>query len=230
MANNLLERADSLVRRYYDPTTGQFLSVDPAVDVTGTPYVYTAGDPVNGSDPLGLFCLGLCTFTNAVHYVAKHRKAFEVGAGVVLGVAAAATGVGAIAEAAAAATAVAGSAAAASATTTGFLLGASSAALGFGAAALDYGPCVHDHNSAACLGLGFGTTGAFLGGVGALGSGLVATGVIADSSLAAGVLGGVGAFGLNVGFAGTTLDIFDSFGSLTSLPSIEQVANSVLGC
>jgi hypothetical protein len=42
------------VGRYYDPTTGQFLSVDPLVDETGEPYVYTGGDPVNGSDPSGL--------------------------------------------------------------------------------------------------------------------------------------------------------------------------------
>ena len=47
-----------LVHRYYDPVTAQFLSVDPAVDKTGTPYAFTGGDPVNGSDPTGLWwCL-----------------------------------------------------------------------------------------------------------------------------------------------------------------------------
>lgn len=40
--------------RYYDPATGQFLSVDPLVDVTGQPYAYTGGDPVNSSDQAGL--------------------------------------------------------------------------------------------------------------------------------------------------------------------------------
>jgi RHS repeat-associated protein len=40
--------------RYMDPTTGQFLSVDPDVAVTGQPYSFTNGDPVNGSDPTGL--------------------------------------------------------------------------------------------------------------------------------------------------------------------------------
>jgi hypothetical protein len=44
----------SLVGRYYDPSTEQFLSVDPAVAATGTPYAFTGGDPVNGSDPDGL--------------------------------------------------------------------------------------------------------------------------------------------------------------------------------
>lgn len=56
------KRIDS-VHRYYDPTTGQFLSVDPLADMTGTPYAFTGGDPVNGSDPAGLgpICvLGVC--------------------------------------------------------------------------------------------------------------------------------------------------------------------------
>lgn len=42
------------VRRYYDPGTGQFLSVDPAVDQTEQPYAYVNGDPVDSVDPLGL--------------------------------------------------------------------------------------------------------------------------------------------------------------------------------
>jgi RHS repeat-associated protein len=44
--------------RYYDPSTQQFLTVDPMSEVTGEPYTYTGGNPVNGVDPLGLFCLG----------------------------------------------------------------------------------------------------------------------------------------------------------------------------
>ena len=43
-----------LIGRYYDPQTGQFLSVDPLVDETGEPYSYTSGDPVNVIDPIGL--------------------------------------------------------------------------------------------------------------------------------------------------------------------------------
>src|ERR1700676_190892 len=48
----------SVVHRYYDPGTGQFLSVDPLANITGTPYAYTGGDPVNGSDPAGLMIKG----------------------------------------------------------------------------------------------------------------------------------------------------------------------------
>jgi hypothetical protein len=44
------------VRRYYDPATGQFISVDPAVDQTEAPYAYVGGDPVDGIDPAGLGC------------------------------------------------------------------------------------------------------------------------------------------------------------------------------
>jgi len=41
------------INRYYDPTTDQFLSVDPMVDQTGQPYVFTNDNPLNSTDPLG---------------------------------------------------------------------------------------------------------------------------------------------------------------------------------
>ena len=44
------------MNRYYDPVTGQFLSLDPLVDETGQSYAYTGDDPVDGVDPSGL-CL-----------------------------------------------------------------------------------------------------------------------------------------------------------------------------
>ena len=41
------------MHRYYDPSTGQFLSVDPLVDETGQAYSYTGNDPVDETDPSG---------------------------------------------------------------------------------------------------------------------------------------------------------------------------------
>ena len=46
--------AISSIDRYYDPQTGQFLSVDPMVATTGEAYAYTGDDPVNDTDPGGL--------------------------------------------------------------------------------------------------------------------------------------------------------------------------------
>jgi hypothetical protein len=42
--------------RYYDPATGQFLTVDPMVATTLSPYGYVAGNPLNATDPTGLMC------------------------------------------------------------------------------------------------------------------------------------------------------------------------------
>jgi hypothetical protein len=42
--------------RWYDPGTGQFLSVDPDLAETDQPYAYASDDPVNNSDPSGLYC------------------------------------------------------------------------------------------------------------------------------------------------------------------------------
>jgi RHS repeat-associated protein len=46
-----------LVHRWYDPVTGQFLTVDPDVAETNTPYVYVGDDPLDGTDPLGMICI-----------------------------------------------------------------------------------------------------------------------------------------------------------------------------
>ena len=40
--------------RWYDPGTGEFISVDPDLAETGEPYAYAGDDPVNGGDPSGL--------------------------------------------------------------------------------------------------------------------------------------------------------------------------------
>ena len=47
---------DCSVGRYYDPATGQFLSVDPEVEQTLEAYQYVGDDPVNATDALGLGC------------------------------------------------------------------------------------------------------------------------------------------------------------------------------
>ena len=59
-----------LVNRYYDPSTDQFLAVDPLVGETGQAFSYANNDPVNGSDPSGLitcpsWLLGCGVVTNA---------------------------------------------------------------------------------------------------------------------------------------------------------------------
>jgi RHS repeat-associated protein len=43
--------------RYYDPATSQFLTRDPIVAATRSPYAYVQGNPLNGTDPSGL-CWG----------------------------------------------------------------------------------------------------------------------------------------------------------------------------
>jgi len=42
------------VNRYYDPSSYQFLSIDPKVGTTLQPYAFVGGDPLNSEDPLGL--------------------------------------------------------------------------------------------------------------------------------------------------------------------------------
>jgi len=58
---------DCSVGRYYNPVTGQFLSVDPLVQQTEQPYEYVNGNPVNDTDALGL---GGCVW-NPLCYLGK---------------------------------------------------------------------------------------------------------------------------------------------------------------
>jgi hypothetical protein len=209
MQEGIREAACS-VHRYYDPATGQFLSVDPAAALTQAPYSYAGDDPMNQADELGLWPswgdlnpvsaaqrAWNDTGGKAVSYVHQHQTAFEVGAGVGLGVLAAATGVGAIVE---------GS----------VLFAGVSFTAGLGASALDYGPCMHGENTA-CIGLGLGLTGSVAGGFGFAGAGLVASGVIAEDSTTSAILAGLGAFGWNVGMAGTILDATTGIASASAL-------------
>ena len=45
---------DRRINRYYDSSTGEFISVDPIVGQTGTPYTYASDNPLSKNDPLGL--------------------------------------------------------------------------------------------------------------------------------------------------------------------------------
>jgi RHS repeat-associated protein len=77
----------SAINRYYDPTTDQFLSIDPKVASTNQPYVFTNDNPLNSTDPMGLsggaiYPPGPCKkncgpsithmLKSVVNYVAKH--------------------------------------------------------------------------------------------------------------------------------------------------------------
>jgi len=44
--------------RQYDPATAQFTSVDPLAPITREPYAYAGNNPLNMSDPTGLFSIG----------------------------------------------------------------------------------------------------------------------------------------------------------------------------
>jgi RHS repeat-associated protein len=70
-----------LINRFYDPSTGQFLSVDPDVAQTNQPYVFTNDDPLNGTDPLG-FCWpsSLCKAFDKVTHVADDSRHDVAGA------------------------------------------------------------------------------------------------------------------------------------------------------
>jgi trimeric autotransporter adhesin len=51
-----------LVDRYYDSSTGQFLSVDPLLTATRQPYLYGNGNPVRNTDPHGTSACGWTSY------------------------------------------------------------------------------------------------------------------------------------------------------------------------
>jgi RHS repeat-associated protein len=85
--------------RYYDPSTGQFLTRDPITALTREPYAYVADNPLNATDPMGLCninpfsgdsCLGVVVgaVTTAGNFVARAAVGVEeAGAGISAGVA-----------------------------------------------------------------------------------------------------------------------------------------------
>ena len=147
-----------LFKRFYDPSTDQFLSIDSDVQQTDQPYVFTNDDPLNSTDPLGLWSWNPISDIKQAgkdvgHFVATHK----VADGIVLGVLSVATGgvaleVVALGEA--------GFAAAA--------LGATGVVTGFGASALDANACKKG-SATACGGAILGVIGASSGGAALLG-------------------------------------------------------------
>jgi len=68
--------------RYYDPTTGQFLTRDPLEAQTQQPYSYANDNPVNNTDPSGLW-LGISWLPSpgqAINFVVNHAKPIGEGA------------------------------------------------------------------------------------------------------------------------------------------------------
>ena len=71
-----------LRNRYYDPTTAQFLTQDPAISTSSSPYAYVAGNPLNATDLAGLYP-GEGLVNKAKRYlgdVTKGTKSVAVGA------------------------------------------------------------------------------------------------------------------------------------------------------
>lgn len=75
------------VRRYYDPQTGQFISVDPLIDQTQAPYAYVGDDPIDNTDPSGLdLCLfGHCVYTHSFDPMASVDAWINIGRGATFG-------------------------------------------------------------------------------------------------------------------------------------------------
>jgi RHS repeat-associated protein len=187
--------------RYYDTATGQFLSRDPMVATTRDPYAYVVGNPLNRTDPTGMWGLpdlNPADWVGAVADTATHlclRNPFggdnDSGGchttlstsqgGIALGA------VGIIASGGALLAPIgAGTAAVA--------LGWAGVAAGGAAVAEDVGPCVHGNQlSRVAVGLGAGATG--FGGLG-----MFATAGSATADIA-------GLLALNWGFGAVVADI-----------------------
>ncbi len=164
--------------RTYDPSTAQFLSVDPINELTRQPYNYALDNPLNLADPSGL--CGLLEVSCYVEEGAKEvAKGVEAGAqwvgehpteaaGIALGAVSAATGVGAIADVAALS----------DIGITPVVLGGVSGVTGATGAALDAQKCFDTGGAAACIGFGLNGAGAGLG----LGATLMEAGIIDGSA------------------------------------------------
>jgi RHS repeat-associated protein len=72
--------------RHYDPTTGQFTSVDPLVTVTEEPYGYVGGNPANWQDPSGRFRIPGTSYCIDIADSACHGSARDEHGGTIQGI------------------------------------------------------------------------------------------------------------------------------------------------
>lgn len=70
-----------LQNRFYDPMTGQFMTVDPLVSLTAAPYSYAGDDPTNLTDPTGEVTLNDCYSAggSALHIAGSLSLCFNFG-------------------------------------------------------------------------------------------------------------------------------------------------------
>jgi hypothetical protein len=188
------------INRYYDPSTDQFLSVDPDVQATDQPYVFTNDDPLNATDPLGQDA-----FPNEYQPCVNDcwsGKDWIILGGLALGVLGAATGVGAVVELAAGVTDAA------------FTLGATSVVAGIASTAIDGSQC--STSRVACAGAALGAVD-IITGSGGLASGASIIGL------------SLTAFSANVGVAASVYDVTAVIATgTTHTPRTETVQVKVL--
>jgi hypothetical protein len=65
------------MNRYYDPSTGGFVSIDPDVMETGQAYAYAGDDPVDNVDPNGLCVFGGSWCNGAQNLIASSFDQFR---------------------------------------------------------------------------------------------------------------------------------------------------------
>lgn len=143
--------------RYYDPTTGQFLTRDPWMALSRQPYAYASGDPVSLVDPTGR-----CDFLCVVGVVAGGVSLFT-------GVGEVAAGAGLLGETASGLVGV---------------LSTTATASGAVATGTDLASCVNGGGTLSCVGAASGGVGVLAGfgaGAGLFGDTLDAEGKVVET-------------------------------------------------